>query len=79
MPTIQAHLIKKLEKLPPQRLAEVEDFVEFLARREERMLAGEKLGNLLAQLDAVDLPYPTDEEIEGEIQQVRREGVASRG
>lgn len=32
-PTEQA-LIEKLHKLPPQRLAEVEDFVDFLRARE---------------------------------------------
>jgi len=30
----EAHLIAKLKDLPPQRLAEVEDFVDFLRTRE---------------------------------------------
>ena len=29
----EAHLIEKLKDLPPQRLAEVEDFVDFLRSR----------------------------------------------
>jgi hypothetical protein len=30
----ESHLIAKLKELPPQRLAEVEDFVDFLRARE---------------------------------------------
>ena len=33
MAAIEPALIEKLQKLPPQRLAEVRDFVEFLAER----------------------------------------------
>ena len=33
---IEPALIEKLQKLPPQRLAEVRDFVEFLAAREKQ-------------------------------------------
>jgi hypothetical protein len=36
MAAIEPRLIEKLEKLPRERLSEVEDFVEFLAAREER-------------------------------------------
>lgn len=32
MAAIEPALIEKLQKLPPQRLAEVKDFVEFLTR-----------------------------------------------
>lgn len=31
-------LIKKIEQLPPRRIAEIEDFVDFLIQREERDL-----------------------------------------
>lgn len=34
MASIEPALIEKLQKLPPQRLAEVEDFVDFLRTRE---------------------------------------------
>ena len=52
MSAIEPTLIQKLQKLPAQRLAEVEDFVEFLTLREERAVAGAKLGESLAKLDA---------------------------
>ncbi len=31
-------LIRKIRSLPPDKVAEVEDFVEFLAQREDRQL-----------------------------------------
>ncbi len=37
MPSEQS-IVKKLRQLPPQRLAEVEDFVDFLHGREEKRL-----------------------------------------
>lgn len=73
MSAIEPTLIQKLQKLPAQRLAEVEDFVEFLTLREERAVAGAKLGESLAKLDALKLPALSDEEIEAEIQAARQE------
>ncbi|KAF0163164.1 MAG: hypothetical protein FD157_3327 [Rhodocyclaceae bacterium] len=35
MSAIEQVLIEKIKKLPPQRLAEVEDFVDFLRTRED--------------------------------------------
>ena len=60
-------LIEKIQQLPPQRLAEVEDFVDFLRTREERT-AGAQLGESLARLDALNLPPLSDDEIAAEIQ-----------
>lgn len=68
MNAIAPTLIQKLQELPPQRLAEVEDFVEFLATREMRSAAGARLGESLSKLDALNLPPLTDEEINAEIQ-----------
>ncbi len=31
-------LVEKIKQLPPQKIAEVEDFVDFLAQREEQKL-----------------------------------------
>ena len=39
MTAIEAQLIERLKKLPPSRVAEVVDFVEFLSQREERAAA----------------------------------------
>lgn len=76
MISIAPALIQKLQNLPPQRLAEVEDFVEFLAVREMRTSAGARLGVSLAKLDALNLPPLTDDEISAEIQAARKERAA---
>lgn len=38
MSATEQALLEKIRQLPPQRLAEVEDFVDFLRAREERQL-----------------------------------------
>ncbi|MHB1074977.1 DUF2281 domain-containing protein [Thiobacillus sp.] len=75
---VEQALIEKLQKLPPQRQAEVRDFVEFLAAREERAAAGARLGESLARLDALNLPPLSDEEIEAEIQAARQDRSTRR-
>lgn len=35
---IHEELIEKINNLPPERIAEVEDFVDFIAQRDERNL-----------------------------------------
>lgn len=71
-------LIRKLDNLPQQRLAEVEGFVEFLAIRESRAAAGQRLGEALAKLDAADLLPLADEDIAVEIAAARQECTARR-
>ena len=79
MSTIAPTLIQKLQQLPQQRLAEVEDFVEFLAARESRSVAGERLGVSLAKLDKLNQTALSDEEIDAEIQSARKERAMQRG
>ncbi len=78
MAAIEPTLIQKLQSLPPQRLAEVADFVEFLTAREERAAAGARLGEALAKLDALNLAPLSDEEIAAEINAARQERAARR-
>jgi hypothetical protein len=75
MNAIAPTLIQKLQQLPQQRLAEVEDFVEFLAAREARAVAGASLGESFAKLDKLNLSQLTDEEIDAEIQAARKDHV----
>ena len=35
----ESALIRKIRSLPPEKMAEVEDFVEFLRQREDRQLS----------------------------------------
>jgi hypothetical protein len=78
MTAIEAQLIERLKKLPPSRVAEVVDFVEFLAAREERAAAAQRLTEGLARLDALDLLPVSEDEIEDEIQAARH-ARAQRG
>ena len=71
MVTIPPKLVQTLQSLPPQRLAQVEDFVDFLSAR-EKCAAANRLGESLAKLDALNLPPISDEEIAAEIQAARK-------
>lgn len=73
MTAIESQLIERLKKLPPSRVAEVVDFVEFLAAREERAAAAQRLTEGLARLDALKLPAISEDEVEEEVQAARRE------
>ena len=73
MTAIESQLIERLKKLPPSRVAEVVDFVEFLASREERAAAALRLTDGLARLDALNLPPVSEDEVEAEVQAARRE------
>lgn len=72
MTALEAQLLKQLEKLPPNRIAEVVDFAAFLALREEREAAARRLGDSMAKLHALDLPPLTEDEIEEAVQESRR-------
>jgi hypothetical protein len=68
-------LLEKLKRLPPARLAEVEDFVDFLKDREERTRdeAAQRLGEAFEKLDALSAPPMTSEEVQAEIDAARAE------
>ena len=63
MTAIEAQLMERLKKLPANRVAELADFVDFLASREERAAAAHRLTQSLAKLDALDLPPITEDEV----------------
>lgn len=68
-------LLEKLKALPPERRAEVEDFVDFLKAREERTRdeAAKRLGDAFAKLDALNSPPLTPEEVQAETDAARAE------
>jgi len=78
MTALESRLMQRLKVLPPERVAEVVDFVEFLASRVQRDAAAQRLTNAMAQLDALGLPPISDDEIEEEIQAARRERHAAQ-
>jgi len=75
MGTSPERLLEKLKTLPPQRLSEVEDFVDFLKGRDEpaRAAANRRLGEAMARLDALNLPPLTADEVQAEIRAARTE------
>lgn len=78
MTAIETRLIERLKQLPPGRVAEVVDFVEFLAAREQRAAAAQRLGEAFAKIDALNLAPMSEDEIEAEVQaarQARRQGA----
>ncbi len=72
MTAIETRLLERLKQLPPGRVAEVVDFVEFLAAREERSAAAARLGEAMAKLDALNLTPLSEDEIEEEVQAARQ-------
>lgn len=68
-------LIEKLKALPPQRVAEVEAFVDFLRTRDEaaRDAAAKRLGTAMAKLAKLGLPPMSEDEIQAEIRAARRD------
>ena len=79
MTAIESKLIERLKQLPPSRVAEVVDFVEFLTAREERAAAAQRLTEGLARLDALNLPLLSEDEVEEEIQASRLDRRARQG
>ena len=66
-------LYEKLKALPPQRRAEVEDYMDFLARKDARAAALDRLLSIAPALEASGMEPMTDEEIEAEVQAARTE------
>ncbi len=71
-PPNEQTLLAKLRSLPPQRQAEVEDFVEFLATK-ERTCALDRLLKLAPALEAAGAEPMSEEEIVAEVKAVRAE------
>lgn len=68
-------LIEKLNTLPPEQRAEVEDFVDFLKARKERARddAARRLGEAFTKLDALGLPAIDAKEVQAEVDAARAE------
>jgi hypothetical protein len=64
-------LIEKLNQLPPKRMAEVEDFVDFLASKMRRRAAQAILEGVARAAKAGSKPMSMDE-IQAEVNAVRR-------
>lgn len=66
-------LYEKLKALSPQRRAEVEDFMDFLARKEARSAALDRLLMIAPALESAGVQPITEDQIDAEIQATRAE------
>ncbi|MGH8218126.1 MAG: hypothetical protein ACREUT_06120 [Steroidobacteraceae bacterium] len=64
-------LIEKLEALPPERRAQVEDFVDFLTAKTRKLAAIDRLLSIAPALEAAGIEPMSEEEIDAEIKAVR--------
>jgi hypothetical protein len=71
MPSDKQTLIDKIQALPAERIAEVEDFVDFIASKGRRLEALDRLLALAPALEAAGAPRLTEEEIDAEVKAVR--------
>jgi hypothetical protein len=65
--------MEKIQALPPERLGEVEDFVDFLAAKTRREAALDRLFAVAPALEAAGAPPITEDEIQAEVGAVRAE------
>lgn len=70
---VEQALMRKLKSLSPQQLAEVQDFVEFLAAKAKRQAAWDRLLAVAPALEAAGVPPMTEDEIDAEVQAARAE------
>lgn len=66
-------LISKIKTLSPQQVAEVEDFVEFLAAKAARRAALDRLLAIAPALEAAGVAPMSEEEIATEVKAARAE------
>ena len=64
-------LLEKIRALPQERIAEVEDFVDFLAGKARRKDALDRLLAIVPALESAGAPPLSDDEIDAEVKAVR--------
>lgn len=71
--TIEQTLISKIRTLLPQQVAEVEDFVEFLAAKARKRSALDRLLAIAPALEAAGVEPMSEDEIAAEVEAARAE------
>ncbi len=69
--TVEQSLITKIKTLSPQQVAEVEDFVEFLAAKATRRAVFDRLLAIAPALEAAGVNVITEDEISAEVKAAR--------
>lgn len=71
--TVEQLLITRIKALSPQQVAEVLDFVEFLAAKSAKRVAFDRLLTIAPALEAAGLEPMSEDEIAAEVRAVRAE------
>ena len=71
--TVEQTLISKIRMLSPQQVAEVEDFVEFLAAKINKRAALDRLLAIAPALEAAGAEQMSEDEIAAEVAAARAE------
>lgn len=71
--TVEQNLLSKLRTLSAQQVAEVEDFVEFLAAKSKKRAALDRLLAIAPALAAAGAEPLSEDEIDAEVQAARSE------
>lgn len=71
--SVEQALLSKLRMLSPQQVAEVEDFVEFLAAKVRKRAALDRLLAIAPELEAAGVTPMSEEEIAAEVKLARME------
>ncbi len=74
----EQNLILKIKTLSPRQVAEVENFVEFLAAKARKQSAMERLLAIAPELEAAGAPSMSEDEIAAEVEAVRTNRRASQ-
>ena len=71
--TVEQSLMSKIRTLSPQQVAEVEDFVEFLATKVRKRRALDRLLAIAPALEAAGVAPMSEDDIAAEVDAVRAE------
>lgn len=78
MSAAETKLLEKLKQLPPEKLLEVEDFVDFLASKSRRDAAFDRLLAIAPALEAAGVKPMSEEEVAALVEEMRIERRARR-
>lgn len=76
--TVEQNLISEIKTLSPQQVAEVEDFVEFLAAKAKKHAAVDRLLAIAPALEAAGVSAMSEDDIAAEVKAARAERRARK-
>lgn len=71
--TVEQRLISRIRALSPQQMAEVEDFVDFLAAKANKRAAIDRLLAIAPALEAAGVEPMSEDEVAAEVKAARAE------